>query len=208
MLIKSWLLSHFFLFKDHSRWTAPPNQSITTTSTHTPLLRVSPAPLNICPNPSFFNLFFNPSPMIGFLCVFPQRGSTAHHPTTLLNMYQKKSSNPRPCSPHLRQTPLKKTHQVRTTHNCDVTQHKKHSLASSSFSCCAMNVTRCVAGCRVNSTSSTNSVYNVNSSQSLSSYNLSPLPAGPAAGAGAISMAAAQAVQATAQVEAPSPLPL
>ncbi len=65
----------------------------------------------------------------------------------------------------------------------------------------------CVAGCRVNSTSSSNSVYNVNSSQSLSSYNLSPLPAGPAAGAGAISMAAAQAVQATAQVK-PPPLPL
>ncbi|XP_016414326.1 inhibitor of growth protein 3 isoform X1 [Sinocyclocheilus rhinocerous] len=56
-------------------------------------------------------------------------------------------------------------------------------------------------GCRVNSTSSSNSVYNVNSSQSLSSYNLSPLPAGPAAGAGAISMAAAQAVQATAQMK-------
>lgn len=64
----------------------------------------------------------------------------------------------------------------------------------------------CVAGCRVNSTSSSNSLYNVNSSQSLSSYNLSPLPAGPAAGAGAISMAAAQAVQATAQVKPPSSL--
>lgn len=56
-------------------------------------------------------------------------------------------------------------------------------------------------GCRVNSTSSTNSVYNVNSSQSLSSYNLSPLPVVPTAGAGAISMAAAQAVQATAQMK-------
>ncbi|MCI4388825.1 hypothetical protein PGIGA_G00090500 [Pangasianodon gigas] len=56
--------------------------------------------------------------------------------------------------------------------------------------------------CRVNSTSSSsNSVYNVNSSQSLSSYNLSSLPMGPAAGAGAISMAAAQAVQATAQMK-------
>ncbi|XP_056311877.1 inhibitor of growth protein 3 isoform X2 [Danio aesculapii] len=47
-------------------------------------------------------------------------------------------------------------------------------------------------GCRVNSTSSSNTMYNVNSSQSLTpSYNLSPLPAGPAAGAGAISMATA-----------------
>ncbi|XP_016106411.1 inhibitor of growth protein 3-like [Sinocyclocheilus grahami] len=59
----------------------------------------------------------------------------------------------------------------------------------------------CVAGCRVNSTSSSNSVYNVNSSQTLSSFNLSPLPAGPTVGAGAISMAAAQAVQATAQMK-------
>lgn len=58
-----------------------------------------------------------------------------------------------------------------------------------------------LAGCRSNSTSSsTNNVYNVNSSQPLASYNLSSLPAGPAAGAGAITMAAAQAVQATAQV--------
>ncbi|GAA6102758.1 inhibitor of growth protein 3 [Tachysurus ichikawai] len=57
-------------------------------------------------------------------------------------------------------------------------------------------------GCRANSTSSsTNNVYSVNSSQSLSSYNLSALPLGPAAGAGAISMAAAQAVQATAQMK-------
>ncbi|XP_051976761.1 inhibitor of growth protein 3-like [Xyrauchen texanus] len=56
-------------------------------------------------------------------------------------------------------------------------------------------------GCRVNSTSSSNSVFNVNSSQSLTSFNLSPLPAGPAVGAGAISMAAAQAVQATAQMK-------
>ncbi|KAF4079783.1 hypothetical protein AMELA_G00182210 [Ameiurus melas] len=57
-------------------------------------------------------------------------------------------------------------------------------------------------GCRVNSTSSSsNSVYNVNSSQALSSYNLTSLPIGPAAGAGAISMAAAQAVQATAQMK-------
>uniref|UniRef100_A0A673B9Y0 Inhibitor of growth protein N-terminal histone-binding domain-containing protein n=1 Tax=Sphaeramia orbicularis TaxID=375764 RepID=A0A673B9Y0_9TELE len=57
-------------------------------------------------------------------------------------------------------------------------------------------------GCRTNSTSSsTNNVYSVNSSQPLASYNLSSLPAGPgAAGAGAITMAAAQAVQATAQV--------
>ncbi|XP_076861271.1 inhibitor of growth protein 3 [Brachyhypopomus gauderio] len=57
-------------------------------------------------------------------------------------------------------------------------------------------------GCRVNSTtSSSNSVYNVNSSQSLSSYSLTSLPAGPTAGAGAITMAAAQAVQATAQMK-------
>uniref|UniRef100_A0A671X6P8 Inhibitor of growth family, member 3 n=1 Tax=Sparus aurata TaxID=8175 RepID=A0A671X6P8_SPAAU len=56
-------------------------------------------------------------------------------------------------------------------------------------------------GCRTNSTSSsTNNVYSVNSSQPLASYNLSSLPAGPGAGAGAITMAAAQAVQATAQV--------
>lgn len=66
-------------------------------------------------------------------------------------------------------------------------------------------------GCRTNSTSSsaTNNVYSVNSSSSsssssnqpLASYNLSSLPAGPAAGAGAITMAAAQAVQATAQMK-------
>lgn len=57
------------------------------------------------------------------------------------------------------------------------------------------------AACRANSTPvSTNNMYNVNSSQPLTSYNLSSLPAGPGAGAGAITMAAAQAVQATAQV--------
>ncbi|TWW64357.1 Inhibitor of growth protein 3 p47ING3 [Takifugu flavidus] len=57
-------------------------------------------------------------------------------------------------------------------------------------------------GCRTNSTpSSANSVYSVNSSQPLASYNLSALPAGPGAGAGAITMAAAQAVQATAQMK-------
>lgn len=57
-------------------------------------------------------------------------------------------------------------------------------------------------GCRTNNTSSsTNNVYNVNSSQPLASYNLSSLPAGPGAGAGAITMAAAQAVQATAQMK-------
>uniref|UniRef100_A0A674E3N9 Inhibitor of growth family, member 3 n=1 Tax=Salmo trutta TaxID=8032 RepID=A0A674E3N9_SALTR len=53
-------------------------------------------------------------------------------------------------------------------------------------------------GCRTNSTTSaSNNVYSVNSSQPLASYNLSSLPAGPGAGAGAITMAAAQAVQAT-----------
>lgn len=63
------------------------------------------------------------------------------------------------------------------------------------------------SGCRSNSTSSssassaTNNIYGVNSSQPLTPYGLSSLPAGPAAGAGAISMAAAQAVQATAQVK-------
>ncbi|KAF7653263.1 hypothetical protein LDENG_00085130 [Lucifuga dentata] len=57
-------------------------------------------------------------------------------------------------------------------------------------------------GCRTNNTSSsTNNVYSVNSSQPLASYNLSSLPAGPGAGAGAITMAAAQAVQATAQMK-------
>ncbi|XP_031439109.1 inhibitor of growth protein 3 [Clupea harengus] len=60
-------------------------------------------------------------------------------------------------------------------------------------------------GCRANSvsSSSSNSVYSVNSSQPLSSYNLTSLPAGPGAGAGAgaITMAAAQAVQATAQMK-------
>ncbi|XP_061618702.1 inhibitor of growth protein 3 isoform X4 [Phyllopteryx taeniolatus] len=60
-------------------------------------------------------------------------------------------------------------------------------------------------GCRSNSTTSSssssaaNNIYGVNSSQAVTSYSLSTLPAGPAAGAGAISMAAAQAVQATAQ---------
>nr|XP_061809420.1 inhibitor of growth protein 3-like isoform X1 [Nerophis lumbriciformis] len=57
--------------------------------------------------------------------------------------------------------------------------------------------------CRTNSNalSSANNAYAVHSSQALTSYGLSPLPAGPAAGAGAISMAAAQAVQATAQMK-------
>ncbi|KAM8974496.1 inhibitor of growth protein 3 [Pelodytes ibericus] len=55
-------------------------------------------------------------------------------------------------------------------------------------------------GCRNNvSSSSTNNVYNVNSAQPLTSYNLSTLSSG--AGAGAITMAAAQAVQATAQMK-------
>lgn len=57
-------------------------------------------------------------------------------------------------------------------------------------------------GCRnSNMSSSSNSVYSVNSSQPLTSYNLSSLPAGTGAGAGAITMAAAQAVQATAQMK-------
>ncbi|XP_062373620.1 inhibitor of growth protein 3 [Sardina pilchardus] len=62
-------------------------------------------------------------------------------------------------------------------------------------------------GCRANTVSAAaaaaaaNSVYSVNSSQPLSSYNLTALPAGPGAGAGAITMAAAQAVQATAQMK-------
>ncbi|XP_029017861.1 inhibitor of growth protein 3 [Betta splendens] len=57
-------------------------------------------------------------------------------------------------------------------------------------------------GSRTNNTSSsTNNVYSVNSSQPLPSYNLSSLPAGAGAGAGAITMAAAQAVQATAQMK-------
>ncbi|XP_055761379.1 inhibitor of growth protein 3-like isoform X1 [Salvelinus fontinalis] len=57
-------------------------------------------------------------------------------------------------------------------------------------------------GCRTNSTTSaSNNVYSVNSSQPLASYNLSSLPPGPGAGAGAITMAAAQAVQATAQMK-------
>ncbi|KAJ8373604.1 hypothetical protein SKAU_G00041840 [Synaphobranchus kaupii] len=56
-------------------------------------------------------------------------------------------------------------------------------------------------GCRNGSISSSSSVYSVNSAQSLSSYNLSSLPAGAGSGAGAITMAAAQAVQATAQMK-------
>ncbi|CAB1345801.1 unnamed protein product [Coregonus sp. 'balchen'] len=57
-------------------------------------------------------------------------------------------------------------------------------------------------GCRTNSTTSvSNNVYSVNSSQPLASYNLSSLTALPGAGAGAITMAAAQAVQATAQMK-------
>ncbi|XP_063073604.1 inhibitor of growth protein 3 isoform X3 [Engraulis encrasicolus] len=57
-------------------------------------------------------------------------------------------------------------------------------------------------GIRANSvSSSSNSVYSVNSSQPLGSYNLTSLPAGPGTGAGAITMAAAQAVQATAQMK-------
>uniref|UniRef100_A0A3Q2YRU7 Inhibitor of growth protein n=1 Tax=Hippocampus comes TaxID=109280 RepID=A0A3Q2YRU7_HIPCM len=51
------------------------------------------------------------------------------------------------------------------------------------------------------SSSAANNIYGVNSSQPLTPYGLSSLPAGPAAGAGAISMAAAQAVQATAQMK-------
>ncbi|KAJ8387367.1 hypothetical protein AAFF_G00157440 [Aldrovandia affinis] len=58
-------------------------------------------------------------------------------------------------------------------------------------------------GCRNSNmtSSSSNSVYSVNSSQLLTSYSLSSLPAGAGAGAGAITMAAAQAVQATAQMK-------
>ncbi|KAK6482601.1 inhibitor of growth protein 3 [Huso huso] len=57
-------------------------------------------------------------------------------------------------------------------------------------------------GCRISSLStSSNNVYNVNSSQPLTSYNLSSLPSGAGVGAGAITMAAAQAVQATAQMK-------
>ncbi|MBN3297305.1 ING3 protein, partial [Amia calva] len=57
-------------------------------------------------------------------------------------------------------------------------------------------------GCRnSNSSSSSNNVYSVNSSQPLTSYNLGTLTSGAGAGAGAISMAAAQAVQATAQMK-------
>ncbi|KPP76353.1 hypothetical protein Z043_104307, partial [Scleropages formosus] len=57
-------------------------------------------------------------------------------------------------------------------------------------------------GCRNSNMSSTsNNAYNVNSSQPLTSYNLSSLPAGAGAGAGAITMAAAQAVQATVQMK-------
>ncbi|KAJ8249602.1 hypothetical protein COCON_G00228180 [Conger conger] len=56
-------------------------------------------------------------------------------------------------------------------------------------------------GCRNGSLSSPSSVYSVNSAQSLSSNNLSPLLAGAGSGAGAITMAAAQAVQATAQMK-------
>ncbi|XP_042577766.1 inhibitor of growth protein 3-like isoform X1 [Cyprinus carpio] len=52
-------------------------------------------------------------------------------------------------------------------------------------------------GCRVNNTSSSNSVYNVNSSQTLSSY----IPAGPTAGAGAISMAQSHAIKSTTQIK-------
>ncbi|KAM9327614.1 inhibitor of growth protein 3 isoform 2-T2 [Pholidichthys leucotaenia] len=57
-------------------------------------------------------------------------------------------------------------------------------------------------GIRTNSTSSsTNNVYSMNSSQPMASYNLSSLSTGAGAGAGAITMAAAQAVQATAQMK-------
>ncbi|MEE6481008.1 hypothetical protein FKM82_012730 [Ascaphus truei] len=55
-------------------------------------------------------------------------------------------------------------------------------------------------GCRNNlSSSSSNNVFNVSSSQPLTSYNLGSLSSG--GGAGAITMAAAQAVQATAQMK-------
>ncbi|XP_043944674.1 inhibitor of growth protein 3 isoform X1 [Protopterus annectens] len=63
-------------------------------------------------------------------------------------------------------------------------------------------------GCRNSSvTSTSNSMYNVNTSQPLTTYNLSSLSttsgtaANSGAGAGAITMAAAQAVQATAQMK-------
>ena len=77
-------------------------------------------------------------------------------------------------------------------------------MRAAPLGCVCVCVCAAFAGCRANSApASANSVYSVNSSQPLASYNLSALPAGPGAGAGAITMAAAQAVQATAQVSRP-----
>ncbi|KAM9823872.1 inhibitor of growth protein 3 [Neosynchiropus ocellatus] len=103
---------------------------------------------------------------------------------------------------HSHTTTEKRKYSAPTHHSTDHIPEKKfksEALLSTLTSDASKENT---PGCRTNnSQSSTNSVYSVNSSQPLASYNLSALPAGPAAGAGAITMAAAQAVQATAQMK-------
>ncbi|XP_053718214.1 inhibitor of growth protein 3 [Synchiropus splendidus] len=103
---------------------------------------------------------------------------------------------------HSHTTTEKRKYSAPTHHSTDHIPEKKfksEALLSTLTSDASKENT---PGCRTNnSQSSTNSVYSVNSSQPLASYNLSSLPAGPAAGAGAITMAAAQAVQATAQMK-------
>ncbi|KAM8883216.1 inhibitor of growth protein 3 [Synchiropus picturatus] len=103
---------------------------------------------------------------------------------------------------HSHTTTEKRKYSAPTHHSTDHIPEKKfksEALLSTLTSDASKENT---PGCRTNnSQSSTNNVYSVNSSQPLASYNLSSLPAGPAAGAGAITMAAAQAVQATAQMK-------
>ncbi|XP_037098780.1 inhibitor of growth protein 3 isoform X2 [Syngnathus acus] len=90
-----------------------------------------------------------------------------------------------------------------TTEHVPEKKFKSEALLSTLTSdACKENVPGCRSNSMTSSSSSTaNSIYGVSSSQPLTSYGLSSLPAGPAAGAGAISMAAAQAVQATAQMK-------
>uniref|UniRef100_A0A4W5LCW0 Inhibitor of growth protein n=1 Tax=Hucho hucho TaxID=62062 RepID=A0A4W5LCW0_9TELE len=104
---------------------------------------------------------------------------------------------------HSHTTVEKRKHTAQPSHH--TTEHvpekkfKSEALLSTLTSDASKENTQ---GCRTNSTTSaSNNVYSVNSSQPLASYNLSSLPAGPGAGAGAITMAAAQAVQATAQMK-------
>lgn len=126
-----------------------------------------------------------------------QRGSTAFQLTIQQNTFLRRSLSLKLYCPLSRQTHPKRTRQV--SHHTPTHLNSETSPTHNVLPTPVASATP--TGCRTNSTtSSTNNVYSVNSSQPLASYNMSSLPAGPGAGAGAITMAAAQAVQATAQV--------